>query len=472
MTGEKVAVLTTFRSLPSGYGLVPVVLSQLKMLVNHGYTPVFYGEENFGRHPDRERIPEGVEFRPRVPFVHLFDYQPGRPIQKHDVDGVGEHHPKGNRTNWFKQVDYIAEVLEPELKEFDVVITHDIIFQTWFLVHNAAIRAIAEMHPEIRWIHWLHSGPSPRPGRVKYPHSLRFSDMPNSVWISPNETMCRKFAVMYDIPESRLKVVYHVFDPVRFFDMHPWSVKLIEEHNLYDPDVLAVWATRVDHPTAKGMYKALRLIGGMNEHASATMLFLNSWSNSPSAKANIKALKKAGEKFGIPPERLIFSSEMGKEWERGVPWKVVRDMLMIGNLFVFPSVSETFSFAMIEAAATKNMLILNEKLEVMKELAEHRADYIEGNSEWGGEKITTNYHPDEDAYFREMAIKHLARLGKVSYRCEHCDKPLGDIGTYKPLLQSRHVLKYFNEGWIWENQLKPLIEGTDWLVETIDEERE
>lgn len=466
---EKVAVLTTFRSLPSGYGLVPVVLSQLRTLAKHGYEPHFYTEESFARHPDREKVPEGVEVMPKVPMVHLFDYQPGRPEQKHDVEGKGEHHPKGNRTNFKRQVDYIYDGLEPYLKNYDVILTHDVIFQTWFLTHNGAIRKIADKHPNIRWVHWLHSGPSSRPQGVKYPHIFRYSDMTNSVWVSPNETMVDKFAEMYHIPRAYVKVVYHTLDPVKFFDMHPLSAKMIEEYNLYDPAVLVVWPTRIDHPEAKGMYEVLEIIGWMNKilkkdniDNDAVILFLNSWSSNPKAKNTMEKLRKYGYDHGIPRGCVRFSSEMGKEWENGVPWRVVRDMLWVGNCFMSGSVTETFSLATWEAAITKNMLILNERLGVFKELAGDRAEYFEGVEDWGGVRTATNYHPSRDVYFEDMAKKYLARLGYVTYTCEHCGEMLGNIGAYKPLMQSRYALKHFTDDWIWENQIRLLITGEDW----------
>ena len=110
----------------------------------------------------------------------------------------------------------------------------------------------------------------------------------------------------------------------------------------------------------------------------------------------------------------------------------------------------------------KNMLILNERLGVFTELAGDRAEYFEGVEDWGGTRTTTNYHPSADAYFEEKTAQYLARLGYVTWTCEHCDKPLMDIGAYKPLRQSRHALKYFTDEFIWENQLLPLIKGENW----------
>ena len=87
----------------------------------------------------------------------------------------------------------------------------------------------------------------------------------------------------------------------------------------------------------------------------------------------------------MPQENLIFSSEMGSEWEDGVPHKVVYDMFKIGNLFILPSETETFSLITLEAAAYKNLLVLNEDLLVMKELVEDNALYIPSLQEQPGQ---------------------------------------------------------------------------------------
>ena len=109
---KKVAVLTTFRNLPSGYGLVPVILSQLKMLVKQGYTPGFFVTPTFAKHPDRLQLPKGVEIKPFVPDMHLYHYFEGTKKQKHNVDAVGvliEGEPFSPRTNFDKQVAAIPQ---------------------------------------------------------------------------------------------------------------------------------------------------------------------------------------------------------------------------------------------------------------------------------------------------------------------------------------------------------------------------
>jgi len=422
---KNIAVLTTFMDFPSSYGLVPVVINQLRMLVKHKYNPTFICQNHFNM-KDRNKVPEGAKFENIIPFYHLFDYQPG--TKKHpDFD---------------KQVKSIEEALESMLTKFDVVITHDILFQTWFLVHNKAIRNIAKKHPNIRWLHWLHSGPAPRPDNIPYPHTLRFTGMNNSLFISPNNSMKPGFAYMYNVPIQQIRTVYHVFDVTKFFDMHPLSQHLIKKYKLLDSEILCTWATRIDHPQAKGLHKAIQLIAQMNKIKPAKMLFLNSWSDSPRAKATIANMRKTAEQWSLPQENLIFSSEEDVQWEKGVPQKVVRDMLLIANIFILPSQSETFSVSMVEAAACKNLCILNEDLNVLKEIGGNDAVYSGWGSEHSGTKIERHYKPNEHAFFMDEAKRLIEELKKN-----------------KVLTYQRKILRITNPDWVWKNQLEPLIEG-------------
>ena len=440
---NQLAILTTFMDLPRSYGLVPVVLNQLRCLVDHDVKPALFVQEGFERHADAALIPEGVEIKPYVPFLHLFHYFPNTKKQTHDVPAKGKHRsccPFAPTTNFDRQVKSIEDMLEPELCKYQTVITHDIVFQIAFLVHNQAIRNIAARHPEMRWIHWCHSGPDQKPQKLEYPHTLRFTGMTNSVWICPNQSMRQQFAFMYDVPIKRVRTVYHIFDVQDFFDMHPFSRQLINKHSLLDCDVLCVWPTRIDDVAGKGIDKAVWLIGAMNKLCDAKLVFLNSWSNSPKARETIQNLRKVASEWGLPEENLVFSSAEGAAWELGVPRKVVQDLMQIANLYVMPSQSETFSYAMLEAAMCKNLLVLNDNLDVMHELAADNAYYLPSEAEWGGQKWTINYNPHPQAVYMD-----------------HAQKILELIRGNKILLQHRRALSHYTSEWVWKNQLEPLL---------------
>jgi len=56
---KAVAILTTFQDLPRSYGLVPVVLNQVKQLVNQGWEVGLYVQQGFDTHIDAGDVPEG-----------------------------------------------------------------------------------------------------------------------------------------------------------------------------------------------------------------------------------------------------------------------------------------------------------------------------------------------------------------------------------------------------------------------------
>lgn len=439
---KEICVLTTLMDLPSGYGLVPVILNQLKMLVDNGYEPHLFVQTQYNKRDFAKKLPKGVVLTPKVPFTHLIEYGPSTPKQDFNVDAVGVVEDGSNKTNFDAQVGLLVKGLEPLLSQYEVVITHDILFQTWFVAHNAAIRTIGERYPHLRWIHWLHSGPSPRPLKLQYPGSLRFVGMNNSIFVSPNESMTPKFAEMYNIPRSRLRVVYNTIDLEKLWKMHPLSMQIINKHKLREADILCVWATRIDHLAGKGLVWPVRIVAQLNKIVESKMVFCNSWSRDVRAKNNIKVMRKNADEWGLPQENLIFTSEMGRRWENGVPYSVVADMYHLGNLFIMPSISETFSLAMAEAAACKNFLVLNDDLSVFHELAGDDAMYIEFGSEWGGDTTNQKYNPNPQAYFMARA-REIAEVIKNS----------------KPLQMHRRVVQRYNREWVWKNQVKPLIEG-------------
>ncbi|NIT61432.1 MAG: hypothetical protein GWN00_36075, partial [Aliifodinibius sp.] len=185
-----------------------------------------------------------------------------------------------------------------------------------------------------------------------------------------------------------------------------------------------------------------RFVAQLNKIVEAKMLFCNSWSRGENAKNNMRLMRRQADEWGLPQDYLIFTSEMGSEWENGVPQKVVRDMYWIGNLFIMPSISETFSLAMAEAAACKNFLVLNEDLTVFHELAGDDAEYVGFGAHWGGQRIERDYKPNAEQFLMDRARELVEKFRAT-----------------KPLQMHRKVLRRFNREWVFKNQLEPLILG-------------
>ena len=437
----KVAVLTDFTYLPPQYGLVPTVLAQLDTLIKHGVDTTLIVMEGFQNHVDAKKIPKEVKVLPVVPFMHLFDYSLGSKEQEFPVGPIGTIVDGAPQTNLKKQIALATEMLDIHLPAFDVVITHDILYQTWKIPFNAAIRAIADKHPNIKWVHWCHSAPQPRPHNIDYPDTLRFTSMPNSVWVSPNESMASGYALQFNVGIDKVKAVYHQINLDEMM-RHPLSIELLHKHKLNDASILIVCPTRIDHALGKRLDKIAALAGHLNKLTPTKLLFLNSWSGGEANHDTVNWIRSAAIKTGMTPENIIFSSEHDKKYTNGVPHQVVFDMLQLSNVFIQASEAETFSLITAEAAICKNLLILNGDLTLMRELYGNSAMFVEFGCSWGGDTVTRHYQPNEDAFMFDRA-KEI-----VEY-----------LKTNKPLLANRTALLKFNEDWVYKNQLRPLLEG-------------
>ena len=434
----RIAVLTDFQDFNMQYGLVPAVINQLQTLKSQGYDPdlfVVEGTESIEITPTLKLLPKDIPLKPFMPFMHLFDYQLGTKEQKHNIGPLGEH-GSPSKTNFKKQVKLTEEVLEPELSKYDLVIEHDILYQTWKLPYNQAIRNIAKRHPHIRWVHWCHSAPSARPHNLEYPHTLRFTSMPNSVWVTMNEAMRSGFALQYDTSIENIKTVYHAIDYPSLRRFHPLSTELWRKHELWKPEIIVCAVSRFDHARAKGMYDVAELVKELEKLTSVQLIYVNSWSHTKDAKNHIKNLKN------IVPS-AIFTSESGKEYEAGVPHEVVVDMYDISNIHIMASQSETFSFTTAEAALGKNLMVVNGDLTPLVELfPETVAKHVAFGSDWGGTLTKRNYQPNKQLYMYDRA--------KEIYE---------DYLNNKSLLAQRHAIQSFSPEAVWENQYKTLIEG-------------
>lgn len=412
----RVAVLVVSGDLEPQYSLTTVVTDQLTSLAQAGYAARLVALEGFVGTP-----PRGVDVRACIPRETLVDYQLG----------VAE------APEFESQVRRIARAIHDHLRDVDVCITHDLMFQTWFLPHNAAVRRVGARLPALRWLHWVHSAPSERPDGVGYPHVLRFSGMDNARLVYLNHCDAPRLAAMYAVPESDVCVAYNSRDPRSFFAFSPLTTALVERHGLLDADIVAVYPTRLS--PGKQPAVAIKLVGALKRLGrTVCLVFCNSYSNGPDEKRYIQRLRGIAETAGLEQNELVFTSACGREYELGVPPAVVRELFQVGNVMILPSLSEACSLVLLEAALTKNLLVLNEDFPAMPEFVGPNALYFKFSST----RRTTTYHPDEAAYFTECAQRIVAELAG--------DKALGAFTRVK---------QTFNRDWIFRQQIEPLLRG-------------
>ena len=144
-----------FAGLSSTYSLVNVVADQLRMLLASGVSVKLLVSENC---PEEERT--GVFADPDIQWVKITNTMNGKNITWHDYsDTAGKVHD-----TFFQEADLIADDFVKHLKDVDVCIMHDILYQGWHLVHNIAIRKAQKQLPGVRFLAFTHW-----PGNMMFP---------------------------------------------------------------------------------------------------------------------------------------------------------------------------------------------------------------------------------------------------------------------------------------------------------------
>lgn len=411
-----IGILTTFYEWGKAYSLTSVVENQLLALVKHGYKPVLFVHDNF---KDDDKVPKGVEIRKVIPRFHLVDYA-GNPSLAED---------------FWEQVEKAKEALEKYLQDIDVVLTHDWIFQGWFLNYNVAMRK-AQPHLKCRWFHWIHSAPSPRPVDIKYPHDCRYKTMPKSKLIYMNHFDALRLAEMYNGALDDVRVVHNPLDPRSFYKLHPLVKNLINKYKLLDADVINVYPVSSTRFSGKQVDKVIRIIGEIKKQGKKVkFICANAHANANREKEEIKKLIQYGISRGLTKEEIVFTSlEETPKYEKGIPHEAVRDLFLLSNLFIFPTLSENCPLILLEAALSKCLLVLNESFPPLRDFFGENALYFKFSS-----LIEDVSYQDEEKFYRDVAMIII-----------------GELNKNRPLNAFTQLKQKFNYDKIFKEQLEPL----------------
>src|SRR3990167_3024796 len=274
----RVACLTTFYELNPSYSLTTVVVSQLVALVKYGYKPVLFVHDNL---KDDSSVPEGVEVRKVVPRFNLVDYSAHQEVSP----------------DFWKQVETAYEAFREHLKDIDVVIEHDLIFQGWFLPYCVAIHKLAE-ETNIKWLHWTHSYPNVN-REVKEPHNLRYQLPKNSKIVYLNNHDIIRVAEAYNTFPKDVRVVHNPLDPRQFWNFHPLVNSLIEKYDLLSADFIQTYPVSSTRMVGgKGLYQLIEVFAGLKRQGKSVRLVIcNAHANAKNEKGTIaSALSYASQK--------------------------------------------------------------------------------------------------------------------------------------------------------------------------------
>lgn len=334
---KKVGMLTTFLGYLESYSLCQVARTQLKMLKENGYECRFLF-----------RGGDDSEWRK---FTNDIRITPDCIV---DNDGNSSSMEERSKKKFPELVKDMLDCFEKELAGLDVVITQDLIFQSSNNIQDAAAALYAEAHPEVRWLHWVHSATSPRD--LNKTKSMQYK---NSFVCYPNAYDVPRVARNFGYEEPDVKVVPHPIDYEEFFDWHPLTTKLVQEKNLLSADVIGIYPLRLDRGKQPDI--SLRIFNQLKKRCGLSIRFvIVDFQSTGGDKVTFREeMKDLVTKMGWNSDELTFMSEFDPSCHMQTPKKVVRDLTLLSDVYIHPSKSETYSLTTQEARACRNMLVLN-----------------------------------------------------------------------------------------------------------------
>lgn len=411
---KNVAIFTSFADLQKAYSLNIVVQQQIKMLLLNSYKPTVIVHESFQ--------PEGIYAHPNVTIVKV----PNMPVH--------------NEVKKDETFDADVDVLESRLKEIladvDVVLTHDIIYQAACLKHNFAARRVAKELPNIKWLHWIHSATSPqllnlvRPIFSEAYIALLATPFPNSKYVYPNSYAVPAVAHNFGVSQEDIRVVPHATDIASFFGMDTNVEKLVHMNAILEADAITTYPVRLDR--GKQAEHVIKTMAELKSFGLSIRIIIVDFHSTGGDKIQYRdELKELAIDLGLNSQELIFSSEQYSDWKYEVDPRVIGMLQSISNVFIMPSVSETYSLITQEAGLTKQVVVLNydfppfrsiygsnaiyrkysSRFDILADPQEAVLQQSQTNTRYGSSDLPPEAQKSaEQAYHRETAGQIAARL--------------------------------------------------------------
>jgi len=375
---ERIAILTSFTEFNPGYSLTGIVRDQIRMLNEAGHEVTLFVCANYS--DDKYQGPDDCNILKVMPKSALVDYQ--------SVEDISSDH--------LKTVSDTFDALVNCLEGFDIVFTHDLIFQGWFLPYALGIKMASDKLPGVRgWLHWIHSIPS---GQRDWWDIKSYGK--NHKLIFPNKTDLVRVAEQYRGELNDVRCIPHIKDPRSWFGFCEQTLDIIDKvPALLTADFVQVLPASVDRLSAKRVLEVMKIFANLKYcGCSVCLLIANQWATTKTHKECISNYEFYAHNCNLERRQdFAFSSTLG-DYEIGLPQQAIRDLLLLSNLFVFPSREESFGLVVAESGLSGALLVLNRSLQMQMEISGMTGLYFDFGS------YTNNFNVvDEEKYYLDIA---------------------------------------------------------------------
>lgn len=383
----KVCIFTNFFEWDSTFSLCRVTIDQVKMLLRHGYKPIVIVSDSFN--------PKGT----------LFEQ-----VDLRKVPNVPCHNEVRKDETFDRDVDDIYKAIKEHLKDVDVCITQDIVYKPSELKYNMAARRLAPEYPRLKWLHWINSATPPITlNSLMGIFTDQYLDLvrkpfPNSKYVFFNNISKDIIARNFGVTTDEVRIVHH---PSDFFEVYgitdPTLQKFIDKREIFSADAIFTYPIRLDR--GKQVEMVIKTAAMVKEFDLSVRCIIIDFHSTGGDKVTYRdQLKQIGFDWGLTDKELAFTSQFTPEWSVRIPHEDVLALMRLSNVFIMPSVSESYSLITQEAALTKNLIVLNQDFPPFRDIFGPDNLFRKYSSNWDvlagydeamreGSNTTTQYGP-------------------------------------------------------------------------------
>lgn len=391
---RRTGVLTDFYAVDSAYSLTGVASCQIKMLLRAGYDPLVLVDEHFKE--------DGAPY-------------PWDSVRLFKLPSI----PRSNQVEllegWQDHLAKMTDAMREGLKDTEVVFTHDLIYQPAQITYNLAARKItAERENSLFWAHLVHSATSPALLNTTNEYlQITKTKFPQSVVVFPNEYSRPRVAQNFGYAESEVRFAPHAIDYCEHFGFHPMSRKIVEEFKMLDADVIMCYPVRLDR--GKQVEWNLLIASAIKHLGHSVRVIIAAFHSTGGDKVTYrKWLIDYAHKLGLSDQEFLFTCDFDESLKVSCPHEMIRDFMILSNVFILPSRSETFSLIALEAGLSGNLMMFNFDFSPLRFWGDENiwAKFSSNIDCMTGLNGDTNveYHPSKEAYARDLALKILSGL--------------------------------------------------------------
>jgi len=383
----KIALITSFNSFDVGYSLTGIVKSQIKMLQKYGNHVELFVMERF-KDTDFEMEYSDLKINKVLPFFHMTDYKSLSEI-------TSDHKKMAVKT---------FDALKDLIPKFDVVFEHDMCFQGWHVPLGLGILSVSELNPKIPFMHWVHSIPT---GFKDIWDSSGWS--PNNFIVYPNKSERLIVSENYRTMPEKIRVIPHILDIREFSDFSRESKDFIDTYPMsMNANIVQVYPASTDKLTWKKVDRVIQIFGEFKKMGNSVCLIVaNQFATTKRPKENVVEFNKIAENEGLEVgKEFIFTSDFQPpKYEYGISKRFVRELMSLSNLFIFPTMGESFGLIVPEISLTSGaLLVCNRSLQQQVELTGGKAVYLD----FGSHSINHTGVPDMYAQYANIIMSALS----------------------------------------------------------------